>query len=179
MKFSTRKILESWTFPDPPAPPSQFRLGLMGAIFVAIVAGTAGALPGVLVAIGVTHNNPQAMRVRQLIERREPAGTYMAPRELAGWSAALGSAGGIIGGTIGWLAGGFRQPSTLRVFAAAAGATWAFDGAVFGVVRFGLPGVLLGSLFAAAILTFVGASLGRWAFLLLIKPLAWLVVPHF
>ena len=151
----------------------------MGAILVAIVAGTAGAVPGVLVAIGVTHNNPQALRARQLIERREPTGTYMAPRELAGWSAALGGAGGIIGATIGWLAGGFRQPSTLRALAGAAGATWAFDGAAFGIITFGLPGVLLGSLFAATLLTFIGAALGRWAFLLLLKPLAWFVVPHF
>jgi hypothetical protein len=157
----------------------EVRAHFTTTVLLALVGCIAGALPGVLVTVGGTHGNRQAQRVRARIEEREPLGMRMEYRELAVWSGFLGAIGGMIGATIGWLAGGFRDPTVLRAFAAAAGAMWAFDGAAFGVVTLGLPGLLVGSLLFAAVATFLGAILGRFGFLLLVKPLLWLVVPHF
>jgi hypothetical protein len=160
-------------------PPSPYRRGMAGAILVALVGTIAGALPGLVLAIGVTHRNPTAQRVLAMVEERQPPGTRMTIDELALWSGALGGAGGLIGGAIGWLAAGFRIPTNARVLGAACGALWAFDGAVFGVMALGLPGLFMGSMIATTVMSFFGAAIGWWAILLLLKPLAWFIVPHF
>ena len=167
--FSNRAI---WDVKEA-EPPSQFRRAVAAAVLVGLIGAIAAALPGLLIAIGVSHRNETALRALELIERREPPGTRMTIDELALWTGTLGGFGGMIGGAVGWLAAGFRQPANSRVVGAAAGAMWAFDGAVFGVMALGLPGLFMGAVIGATVMAFFGAAIGWWGLLLLLKPIAW------
>jgi hypothetical protein len=158
--------------------PSPFRRGMAAAVLVALVGAIAGALPGPLVSIGASQRNPIALRALRIFEQHQPPGTRMSVDELALWTGALGGFGGLIGGSIGWLAAGFRQPASSRIIGAVFGALWAFDGAVFGVMMLGLPGLFMGSMVLTTIMSFFGAAIGWWGVLLLLKPLAWFFVPH-
>jgi hypothetical protein len=162
-----------------PPPMAHYRLGVATTILVGLVGLMAGLLPGIIVPFGVQHQDPQAVRVRQLIERREQSGTRMTDSEFRGWIGSLGALGGLIGSVVGWLGGGFHRPTATRVLAGVIGALWAFDGAIFGVAYAGIIGTLFGSMFVATVMTYLASSLGAWGLLLICKPAAWFVLPHF
>lgn len=164
---------------DGPPPVAPYRRGVTATILIALIGMVAGLLPGYLIPIGVQHGNVQAIRVRRLIEHREVTGTRMSPTEFTTWIGSLGAMGGLIGAAVGWLRAGFHRPTTIRIVAGVIGAMWAFDGAIFGVTYLGIIGALFGSMFVAAVMTYVAVTMGRFGVLLILKPLAWFVLPHF
>lgn len=168
-----RKVLSA------PMAQAPFRTGVGATVLIALVGAVAGLLPGVLVPWGLHHDRPQASRIRQLIEKREQPGTRMSTREFTAWIGTLGALGGLIGSTMGWLGGGFQRPTAMRIVAGVIGAMWAFDGAVFGAVYGGIIGTMFGSMLSSTIMTFLAVAMGRYAIVLILKPLAWLVLPHF
>jgi len=169
--------LRSWLDEKPRVDP--LRLTVTAYILVALAGTIAGMLPGILVAEGYQRQHPQAMRVWQYVERHEPPGTRLTPQQFAGWIGTLGGFGGLVGAALGWLPRGFHNPHGVRILAGIIGAMWAFDGALFGAVGFGMIGALCGSLVVATVVTYLATLLGPFAVLLFLKPLAWFVLPHF
>lgn len=165
--------------PTAPAIDRRARIAILALFMVALTGAAAGSGPGLLTAWGLTHDRPQAVRLRALVEKHELPGTRMTPGEFAAWAGTLGGVGGLLGATLGWLSAGARPLTVTRVLAAMIGASWAFDASAFGLAQFGLTGAFMGPLFAGALCVMLACLLGPFAVVMLLKPLAWGVVPHF
>jgi len=156
-----------------------FRRQAGAVVLVLLVGALFGGLPGLLVTAGIASHNAQAVRVRQLLARREPPGQSLRAPELGRWLFRLGALGGLVGAGLGWMTGGFAEASSRRMAVSVLGVAWAFDGAVFGLAHAGLVGVLYGALVAATAGVALATLLGRFGWLVGIKPALWLLVAHF
>lgn len=153
---------------------------MAGAVLLVMLMGAlSGGMPGLLITAGVERYSQQAIRARQLLARREPPGQSLSTPVLGRWMFRLGAFGGLVGAGLGWMAGGFSDASRRRMAGGLLGATWAFDGATFGLAYCGLLGALYGALAAATAGVMVAALLGRFGWLVGIKPAWWFVVAHF
>jgi hypothetical protein len=163
-----------------PQPAGRFsRFAILSFVVVSLVGAIAGLAPGVLCAIGLTRDLPQAHRLRSLVEKHEVPGLHMGPREFGGWTGSLGAFGGALGAALGWLVGNHRPATWTRLLGGVIGALWAFDAAAFGMAYLGLTGAFIGPLFGATGAVAVAGWLGPFAVLLLLKPAAWGVFSHF